>query len=204
MIHIYSSNVVDRWLIQELDYFKYRKHKVVILLFGVSCVGKTTIGEILSEKLKYKFFDLDKVIRDKYKITQQKFVDTGTIRQRDEIRGEIIEEIIKSESDCIIAVTPMSNPEFFVECTKMKNVISIELIDLVENIFQRTVFSNENDVIYKDDFYKNLHKDHYMNEIEKDLIWYGHINEIIKNKFFINNMSPEDAASKLISTYNLI
>ena len=33
-----------------------------ILLLGVSCVGKTTIGTCLAENLGYKFFDLDREI----------------------------------------------------------------------------------------------------------------------------------------------
>ena len=176
---------------------------MIILLFGISNVGKTTVGRILSEKLKYKFYDLDQVIRDKFKITQQKFVETGTIRQRDEIRGKIIGEIIQSEINCVISISPMSNPEFFSEYIKMQNVISIELKDSAENIFQRLVFSDENDVIYRDDLYKNAHKDYYMNDIEEDIAWYGYIYEIIENKFFMNNMSPEIVAEKLISTFNL-
>lgn len=38
-----------------------------------------------------------------------------------------------------------------------------------ENIFKRLVFSDENDVIYKDDDYKNAHKDHYLADIQEDL-----------------------------------
>jgi shikimate kinase len=30
-----------------------------ILLTGISCVGKTTIGSLLAQKLSYPFFNLD-------------------------------------------------------------------------------------------------------------------------------------------------
>lgn len=34
-----------------------------ILIFGVSNVGKTTTGEILANKLGYKFYDLDDEVK---------------------------------------------------------------------------------------------------------------------------------------------
>jgi len=33
-----------------------------IFLTGIGCVGKTTIGSILSSRLGYRFFDLDEEI----------------------------------------------------------------------------------------------------------------------------------------------
>lgn len=36
---------------------------MIILIFGVSNVGKTAIGKKLSEKLNYAFFDLDHEIK---------------------------------------------------------------------------------------------------------------------------------------------
>jgi shikimate kinase len=38
-----------------------------ILLFGVSCVGKSTVGQILAQKLNYKFYDLDDENCEKFK-----------------------------------------------------------------------------------------------------------------------------------------
>lgn len=46
------------------------------------------------------------------------------------------------------------------------DILAIELCDTAENIFSELVFSDENDVIYTDDLYKNEHKDHYMREIQ--------------------------------------
>ena len=46
------------------------------------------------------------------------------------------------------------------------DILAIELCDTAENIFSRLVFSDENDVIYTDDLYKNEHKDHYLKEIQ--------------------------------------
>jgi len=38
---------------------KFGKKSINILLFGVSCVGKTTVGKLLADKLGWLFFDVD-------------------------------------------------------------------------------------------------------------------------------------------------
>lgn len=59
-----------------------------ILLFGISNVGKTTIGKIVADKLRYDFYDLDEEIRNRYKMTQQEFIDTyWNLYERDKIRA---------------------------------------------------------------------------------------------------------------------
>ena len=147
-----------------------------ILLFGVTNVGKTTIGRILAKELQYNFYDLDEVIQKKFSVTQEKFVKTGTLEQRDEIRGKIIGEILQAETTSVIAITPMSFSQYFKDFLNLDNVLAIELIDSAENLFDRLVFSDENDVIYKD----------------------------IKNKFNVNAMPPDKATSKLIKRFHLL
>ena len=175
-----------------------------ILLFGVTNVGKTTIGRILAKELQYNFYDLDEVIQKKFSVTQEKFVKTGTLEQRDEIRGKIIGEILQTETTSVIAITPMSFSQYFKDFLNLDNVLAIELIDSAENLFDRLVFSDENDVIYKDDVYKNEHKEYYLDEFEADLEWYGFVYKDIKNKFNVNAMPPDKATSKLIKRFHLL
>ena len=83
--------------------------------------------------------------------------------------------------------------------------LPIELVDTPANIFNRLVFSNTDDTIYKDDDYKNQHRDYYMADIQADLEWYGSVySQIgITNKFEINNETPEIAVKRLIMEYGL-
>lgn len=60
---------------------------MTILLFGVSNVGKTTVSEILADKLGLAFYDLDKEVKKRYNITLKEFVKSGTIEERDKKRG---------------------------------------------------------------------------------------------------------------------
>ena len=174
-----------------------------ILLFGVSNVGKTTTGQIMADILETEFYDVDEEIKKKYNTTLEEFVKTGTLEERDEKRGRVLRALLKKEANKVIAVTPMSYPEYFEKYTRRSDVIAIELRDTVENIFDRLVFSDENDVIYTHDEYKNARKNHYMREIAEDLIWYGGVYRNIMNKYDINNEEPNIVAKALIRTFDL-
>ena len=61
-----------------------------ILLFGVSNVGKTTIGKLLAERIGFGFCDLDDEVKSHLGMTLEKFVNTADIKWRDQKRGSII------------------------------------------------------------------------------------------------------------------
>nr|WP_308623759.1 shikimate kinase [uncultured Eisenbergiella sp.] len=176
---------------------------MTILLFGVSNVGKTTIGKLLAETLGYYFFDLDKEVKKHYNTTLEDFVNVGTLESRDRKRGKVIDKIMKNEKDKVFAISPISYPENFNHYLRMRNVLAIELTDTAEHIFERLVFSDENDTIYKDDEYKNAHKENYIADIEDNISWYGKSYINIKNKFDMKNDLPEIIVRRIIKTFNL-
>lgn len=177
---------------------------MTILLFGVSNVGKSTMGKLLAEKLGYDFYDLDDEVKKYYDMTLEEFVHRGNLRQRDRKCGVVLREILKAENNKVIAVTPISYTENFSHYLTCVDVLAIELRDTVENIFDRLVFSDENDVIYTDDDYKNAHKEHYLREIQGDLDYYGTYSfKMITNKFDINGDTPEKAVERLIHEFHL-
>ena len=177
-----------------------------ILLFGVSNVGKTTIGKLLAEKLKFPFYDLDEEIKKYYGITLEEFVHTENLRWRDQKRGHIIKKILKLDEDMVFVITPISYTYNFEERIVADDILLIELCDSPENIFSRLVFSDEEDNIYTDVLYKNEHKEYYINEIKEDIHWYEQIFKKIgvKNKFTIDNDEPEKAVNRLIKEYGLL
>ena len=50
-----------------------------ILLFGVSNVGKSTIGKQLAKKIGFRFYDLDNEIKTRLGITLEEVVHTNII-----------------------------------------------------------------------------------------------------------------------------
>ncbi len=175
-----------------------------ILLFGMSCVGKTTTGKLLSERLGCAFYDLDNEVKIRKGTTIEDFVNTTPLRERDRIRGEIITDILKKDEDLVFAVTPMTYTESFADAVRAGGIILIELSDTPYHIFQRLVFSDKNDTIYSDEKYKNAHKTHYMREIRGDLDYYGKIySSLGAGRFNINNDPPETVVERIIKDYSL-
>lgn len=82
---------------------------MIILLFGVSNVGKTTIGEVLSNKLNYEFYDLDQEIKNYYHDTIKGFIKRyPDLEVRDRKRSELLKRLIKGKENVVIAITPIS------------------------------------------------------------------------------------------------
>ncbi|MDR1620559.1 MAG: hypothetical protein LBS18_07860, partial [Clostridiales bacterium] len=174
-----------------------------LLLFGVTNVGKTVTGALLAHRLGYDFYDLDEEIKKHCNTTLEDFVSTGTLRERDTIRCNLLHSLIARKGDKVIAVTPLSHIQMIQPLLSSPDIFSIELLDSAENIFDRLVFSDENDTIYKDDDYKNAHREYYLSEINEDLEWYGSVYADIQHQFHISGRLPEDVADALIMEYHL-
>ncbi len=178
--------------------------KTKILLFGVSNVGKTTIGKVLADKLGYRFYDTDHEVTMRLGTTIEMFIKSMSHARRDEMRRSIIDDILLRDEDLVMAVTPLTYTDNLNTELDAPGIVPIELYDTPYHIFQRLVFSDENDNIYIDDKYKNAHKTHYMREIREDLKYYGAINASLGAvRFNINNDSPERSAERIIKEFSL-
>ena len=120
-------------------------------------------------------------------------------------RGNTIKAVLTLEEDAVFAISPISYPDNFKDSIIADDILLIELYDTPENIFDRLVFSDENDNIYTDDLYKNQHKDHYMRDLQEDIDWYGQVFRKIgiNNRLFIDNDPPSKVADRIISEYGL-
>jgi len=174
---------------------------MVIMLFGVSCVGKTVVGERVAEKLGYTFFDLDEEIKRRFKTTIENFIDDNPFHnERGKIKGAILSSLIDENKDnIVIAVSPIYNARYFNCLIKRDNVMPIELQDTAEHIFQRLIFTDENDKVCDDsDEYKEERRDYYIEDIREEILYTKELFKEIKNKYFINNRSIEKVAEDLV------
>ena len=141
--------------------------------------------------------------REEFQMTLEEFVHIENLRWRNQKRGRIIKKILSKEENMVFVISPISYTDNFGKRITEGNILSIELVDTPADIFDRLVFSDTDDTIYKDDDYKN--RDYYMSDIKADLEWYGNVYSKIgvKNRFEINNDSPKTAVKRLIKEYGL-
>lgn len=153
----------------------------------------------------YSFHDLDEEVKKEFQMTLEEFVHIENLRWRDPKRGRIIKKILSKEENMFFVISPISYTDNFGKRITEDNILSIELVDTPANIFDRLVFSDTDDTIYKDDDCKNQCRDYYMSDIKADLEWYGNVYSKIgvKNRFEINNDSPKTAVKRLIKEYGL-
>jgi shikimate kinase len=136
-----------------------------LLIWGVSNIGKTTIGKELSKKLNCKFYDVDDEIIDIYgSIDNFQEIFPNDYDRFDE-KEELMMNIIDTENkDFIMAVSPIFSSSVVEELLDT-DTISIEIIDTPEAIYDRLILKGDDALEYKE-----RHKEHYMQEIKWDQV----------------------------------
>ena len=145
-----------------------------IFLTGIGCVGKTTIGSILSSRLGYRFFDLDEEIERFFGISierlQNKFLTTHSYRN--EAAKALIHILAQPNSqDCVIALPPSGLIGGFLRVVKKTAGTSVVLIDAPGNILNRITFYDIDSHLIKKRLTQK-EKQLYLREIKKDITYF--------------------------------
>ncbi|MBQ3414783.1 MAG: AAA family ATPase [Clostridia bacterium] len=170
-----------------------------ILLFGISNVGKSTIGKQLSRKLEYDFDDLDEEIKRQYGKIDNFQLEYPFDYERHRKRGEILKEIIdKYDDNVVIAVSVINYSRIINDIIKNKEILAIEIQDKPENILKRLVYADEEDKIFQINISNIEQQKYYLKDIKKDITYYKKIYSKIENKFYIDGKLPEEATEDLV------
>ena len=170
-----------------------------ILLFGITNVGKSTIGIELSKELKYNYDDLDEEIKRRYKKIDKFREEFPNEYNRHKKRGEILLDIInRYEDNVVIAVSPIFYEEFFISALNQPNVVTIELKDEPENILKRLVYADEEDNIYPLIIETKAEMNYYLNDIKADIRYYKKVYKKIENKFDMQGDTIKEVTKRLI------
>ena len=169
-----------------------------ILLFGITNVGKSTIGKLLSEKLNYEFDDLDEEIKRRYGKIDTFINKYPWDYDRHKVKGKILSDIVnKYEDNVVIAVSSIFYVRCFSKLLEDENILAIELQDKPGNILKRLVYADGDDNVFPLEITTEKERKYYLSEIKKDITFFKRTYAKITNKFAMNGEDPETVTERL-------
>ncbi|MBN2776066.1 MAG: hypothetical protein JXR36_00395 [Bacteroidales bacterium] len=174
---------------------------MILYFVGISCVGKTTIGKLVAQKLGFSFFDLDLEIQYYYGSPIERIQDECLTMNDYRKKGSVVLDMLFSKhNDCVIAGTPSGLKFSYLKVYrkhKKKDLISICLKDSHVNVLNRLEFydKDSNPIIEIMDDYKRAG---YLNKIREDCEYFK--NSYMKADLLINikNLSLEEISDLII------
>ena len=172
-----------------------------IYIVGVSCVGKSAIGEELAKKLGYEFIDFDWEVEGRMgehisAIKNRHFSEYG---YRDEVKY-ILEDILEEYKDNIVIAMPPSGMfgQYLKILKKNPDVLTITLKDKSKNILERLVFYDDESKIIEEDVVTDSNREAYYEDIKDDFEYFYATHRKTKMKFNINGMNIEQSSEELL------
>lgn len=173
-----------------------------ILLVGVSCVGKSTVGKLLAEKLGYKFFDFDFEVEERMgehisSIKNRTFAYISEHGYREEVKHILRDILLENKDDIVIAMPPSGLfGSYYKIIKKHPDVLIIVLKDKAKNIVERlTFYDDESKPIYNVVNENNKHL--YYEDVKKDIEYFGRTYNRAKIQFNLQGMNANDSADAL-------
>jgi shikimate kinase len=170
-----------------------------VLLTGIACVGKSTIGAELASLLEVPFFDLDTEVEafygDSIPRLQSRWLTMNNYRRK---ASRVLSEVL-SRSDatqCVIALPPTGLRPPYWNVVKDSGSTVVVLRDDPANILDRIVF-------YDDDsrpIQKELTPDErelYLDDIKKDMRYFARSYSKADVTVPINGLGPVEAARQI-------
>lgn len=170
-----------------------------LILTGVSCVGKSTVGKILAENIGYTFFDFDYEV-EKYFNSHISFLKRAypferTYREKVSI---VLSKILKENNDNFIIAMPPSGlmDSYWRLIKKDDSLITIALRDRAKNILERITFFDENSKPMASPITPENEK-YYLKEIRLDMEYFGRSYRKANMKYNINGQDAFQAVNEL-------
>ena len=170
-----------------------------IFLTGVSCVGKSTIGERLATLLNITFFDLDTEVERYYGTSierlQQRFLTMYSFRKA--ASEALVSVLARPESsNCVIALTPSGLMSPYLQIVRKAGGVKVVLLDTPENILARETFYDIDSRLIAKALTKRELALH-LREIKKDIAHFGKSFCHADFQIDISGMDAESAALTL-------
>lgn len=169
-----------------------------LLLVGVSCVGKSKIGKLLAYKINHLFFDFDKEIEKHFNSTisfiQKECFSSIEYREKTSV---ILENILKNNSNYIVAMCPAGLKDYYYRIIKKYNPTVVCITDTAKNILKRITFYDEYSRLL-DITLSEKEKILYLKAIKKEIRYYKKINKKADYHVDIAGLNIASSANKII------
>ncbi len=171
-----------------------------VYIVGISCVGKTTVGMLLAEKLGYDFIDFDSFVEKRFCSSIERIKNTcfNEHAYRDKVK-HLLAEILKDFRDNVVIAMPPGGlfRQYLNILKKNPDVITVTLKDSAENIMKRLVFTDidsnliEEEVVNADNYWR------YLRAVKEDIEYFRDTHKKAKIQCRINGMDAKKAADFL-------
>ena len=169
---------------------------MILAIFGVVCVGKTTIGKFIANELKYEFYDLDMELKRFYNDTILNIQKGCFGDGYDTKKALALKNILsKCGQNTIIAMSPIYYTIKYKKMFRDYNVKSIVLRDDPENIASRLTETDDSDEFVER---KNIDMKEDIKDIKYFISRYKKAFDRIELKYDINGKSAEESAHEII------
>ena len=171
---------------------------MIIAFFGVTCVGKTTIGRIVADFMQYSFYDLDTEMKQFYNDTIEN-IQRGCFGDAyDSKKALVLKSILdKCHDNMVIAMSPIYYTTKYKLMFKKANVLSIVLHDSPENIANRLVYTDEKDIVIENPKHNRKAE---ISDIKYFISRYKNAFSRIEHKYDIAGKTAIEAADEIIET----
>jgi len=168
-----------------------------IVICGYMGVGKTTIGKLVSEKIKIPFFDLDQLITiHESSSVKQIFEAKGEIYFR-KLEHEVLSNFLKSNKEFVLSLgggTPLYYNNSSI-CFESNEILSVYLEATLELLVDRLIVESADRPIISHIATKNDLEDF----IRKHLFERHHIYAKAKHKVKVDAKTPNDISNEIIN-----
>ena len=169
-----------------------------IFLTGVSCVGKTTIGEKLAHLLDSQFVDVDYEIEKFFGTSIERLQNRFfSVRAYQKEASKALENLLLFQNEFVLALPPSGLIGSYWKLVKNASGTIIVLRDKPENILKRLVFFD----IDSNPLEKKLSKKEeklYLKAIRKDINYYNRSYGRADIRVRINGAGPDESVGMIM------
>jgi shikimate kinase len=171
-----------------------------VYIVGVSCVGKSTVGALLAEKLGYAFIDFDVYVEKRFDNSIERIKNTcfNEHEYRDKVKHLLAEILDDFKDDVVVAAPPGGLfRQYWNILKEHPDVITVALRDSAENIMKRLIFTDEDSNLIEEEVVNDDNWYRYFRDVQEDITYFRNTHKKAKIQCRINGMDAKQAADYL-------